>query len=76
MKLIDERLEALRTGDPVRIPVPELGGDVVMILAMPGETTEQVLEETLEEVRLQRAWAAAGREAIARQIREDAESGE
>jgi hypothetical protein len=47
MTLNDERLEALRTGDVVRIPVPELGGDVLMVLAMPDESTEQVLEETL-----------------------------
>ena len=76
MKLIDERIEALRTGDVIRIPVPELGGDVLMVLALPGETTKQVLEETLEDLRIKRGWVALGREALARQAREDAETQE
>lgn len=76
MKLIDERLEALRTGEVVRIPVPELGGDVLMVLALPDETTERVLEETLEDVRVKRGWAELGRQALARRIREDAEGNE
>lgn len=71
MKLIDERLEALRTGDVVRIPVPELGGEVLMILAMPDESTEQVLEETLQDLRDQRAVVEYASHVISRTVADD-----
>ena len=64
-KLIDERLTALRTGDPVRVSVPELGGDVIMILADARESLEQVLEEALQDVREKKGWAELGRNANA-----------
>lgn len=58
--LMDDRLDALRQGEAVRVAIPELGGEVVMILAAPGETTEQVLEETLQDIREKQAWADLG----------------
>ncbi len=71
MKLIDETLEALRTGDVIRVPVPELGGDVLLVLAMPGETTEQVLEETLEDLRVEKGLTQYARKVVAQAVRDD-----
>lgn len=61
-----EQLETLRLGYPVRIAVPKIEADVVMVLAMPAESIETVLEETLEDLRLQKGWAKLGAEAAAK----------
>lgn len=61
-----EHLETLKLGNPVRIPVPELGADVVMVLAMPSESVEKVLEETLQDLREKEAWMKAGMEAASK----------
>ncbi len=71
MKLIDERLEALRTGEVVRIPVPELGGEVLIVLALPDESIEQVLQETLEDVRVRDGLTAYARKVLSQTIRDD-----
>lgn len=69
--LADERLDALRQGDAVRIPVPELGGEVVMILAAPQESTEQVLEEALQDIREKRAMVKYANRVLSQTIRDD-----
>jgi hypothetical protein len=43
--------------------VPELGRDVVVILAAQRESTESVLQETLDEIREQTALSKLGRRA-------------
>ena len=69
--LMDDRLDALRQGNAIRVPVPELGGEVVMILATPEESTEQVLEETLQDLREQRAVVAYANRVLSPTIRDD-----
>ncbi len=51
LELADEQASVLKQGYPVRVPVPELGGDVVVVLATQHESTESVLQETLDEIR-------------------------
>ena len=60
--LTDEQVSVLKQGCPVRIPAPELGGDIVLILAARGEGTEKVLEEAARDAREKRGWTdAAGK---------------
>jgi hypothetical protein len=61
--LTDEQAEVLRQGYPARVFVPELGGDVVVVLAAQGESTESVLQETLDGIREQAASSQLGRRA-------------
>lgn len=69
--LMDDRLDALRQGEAVRVAIPELGGEVVMILAAPGETTEQVLEETLQDIREKKAIVQYANRVLTQTIRDD-----
>ena len=63
--LTDEQVSVLKQGYPVRVSVPELGGDVVVVLAAHGESSESVLQETLDEIREQAALSQLGRRAAA-----------
>lgn len=65
MDLIADQVEALKSGNPVRVTVPELGGDVVLILAAREESLETVLEESLADVREKKAWAELAEKARA-----------
>ena len=56
IELTDEQASVLKQGYPVRVFVPELGGDVVVVLAAPQESTESVLQETLDEIREKAAY--------------------
>jgi len=60
IELTDEQASVLKPGYPVRVLVPELGGDVV-VLAAQRESTEAVLQETLDEVREEAALSNLGR---------------
>ncbi|HKI19262.1 MAG TPA: hypothetical protein VKA15_15355 [Isosphaeraceae bacterium] len=40
IELTDEQADVLNQGYPVRVFVPELGGDVVVVLAAQRESTE------------------------------------
>ena len=51
IELTDEQANVLKQGYPVRVFVPEFGGDVVVVLAAQRESTESVLQETLDEIR-------------------------
>ena len=51
IELTDKQASVLKQGHAVRMFVPELGGDVVVILAAQRESTESVLQETLDEIR-------------------------
>jgi hypothetical protein len=63
IELTDEQTSVLKQGYAVRAFVPELGGDVVVVLAAQGESTESVLQETLDEIREQAALSQLGRRA-------------
>ncbi len=65
IELTDEQASVLKQGYPVRAFVPELCGDVVVVLAAPGESTESVLQETLEEIREKAALSQLGRQSAA-----------
>ncbi len=63
IELTDEQASVLKQGYPVRVSVPGLGGDVVIVLAAQEESTESVLQEPLDEIREQAAWSQLGRRA-------------
>jgi hypothetical protein len=65
IEMTDEQASVLKQGYPVRIFVPELGGDIVVVLAAQRESTESVLQETLDEIREQAALSQLGRRAAA-----------
>ena len=49
--LTDEHASALKQGYPVRVFVPQFDGGVVLVLAVQRESTESLLQETLDEIR-------------------------
>lgn len=71
IQLTDEQAGVLKQGYPVRVFVPELGGDVVLVLAAQQESTESVLQETLEEIREKAALSQLGRRAAVSWMREN-----
>jgi len=70
IELTDEQANVLKQGYPVRVFVPELGGDVV-VLAAQRESTESVLQETLDEIREQAALSELGRRAAVSWMKEN-----
>ena len=71
IELTDEQVSVLKQGYPVRVFVPGLGEDVVVVLAGQGESTESVLQETLDEIREQAALSQLGRQAAASWMKEN-----
>jgi hypothetical protein len=71
IELTDEQTSVLKQGYPVRMSVPELGGDVVVVLAALGESTESVLQETLDEIREKAALSQLGRRAAVSWMKEN-----
>ena len=71
IELTDEQTSVLKQGYPVRVFVPELGGDVVVVLAAPGESTESVLQETLDEIRDKATLSKLGRRAAVSLMKEN-----
>jgi hypothetical protein len=71
IELTDVQAGVLKQGYPVRVFVPGFGGDVVVILASQGESTESVLQETLDEIREKAALSKLGREAAVSWTREN-----
>ena len=65
IQLTDEQASVLKQGYPVRAFVPEFGGDIVVVLAAQGESTESVLQESLEEIREEAALSQLGQQAAA-----------
>jgi len=63
IELTDEQASVLKQGYPVRVFVPELGGDIVVVVAAQRESTESVLQETLDEIREKAALSKLGRQA-------------
>ena len=64
IQLTDEQTSVLKQGYPVRLFVPELGGDAIVVLAAQRESTETVLQETLDEIREQAALSQLGRRSV------------
>jgi len=71
IELTDEQVSVLKQGYPVRVLVPEFGGDVVVVLATQRESTESVLQETLDEIREKAALSKLGRRAAASWMNEN-----
>ncbi len=71
IELTDEQASVLKQGYPVRVFVPEFGGDVVVVLAAQGESTESVLQETLDEIREKAELSQLGRRAAASWMKEN-----
>ena len=71
MTLTTEQIESLKGTPLVRLSVPELGSDVVMIRAAENESLEKVLEETLEDVREQKVLAQYARKTVSQVLRDD-----
>ncbi len=71
IELTDEQASVLKQGYPVRLFVPELGEDVIVVLAAQRESTESVLQETLDEIREKAALAKLGGRAAASWMKEN-----
>jgi hypothetical protein len=64
IELTDEQVHVLKQGYPVRVIVPDLVGDVIVLLADQQESTEAVLQETLDEIREKPALSQLRRRAV------------
>jgi hypothetical protein len=64
IELTREQASVLKDGHPVRVFVPELDGEVVVVLTAQGESTESVLQEMLDDIREQAARSAIDRRAV------------
>jgi hypothetical protein len=62
IELTEQQISLLKQGSPVRIPVPQLGGDVVLLLLAPHETVAAALQEVLDDGREKEGW----KESVAR----------
>lgn len=71
MTLTAEQIENLKGNVLVRLSVPELGSDVILIRAAEHESLEKVLEETLQEVREQKGVAEYARKVVSQTIAND-----
>jgi len=65
IQLTDEQASVLKQGYPARLFVREFSGDVVVVLAARRESTESVLQETLDEIREKVALSRLGGRAAA-----------
>ena len=68
-ELTDQQVSALKQGYPVRVLAPKLAGDLVVVLADQGESTESVLQESLDEIREQAALSKLGQRPAAHRAR-------
>ena len=67
MNLTLEQIEAVKKGEAVKLPLPEVGGEVVLLRA---ETYEE-MRDMLQDDREKAAWAALGRKAADRWAHEN-----
>lgn len=65
IKLTDEQASVLKQGHPVRVFVPALGADVVVVLAAQRESTESVLQVIVDEMGNPEASIKLGRQPAA-----------
>jgi hypothetical protein len=71
IELTDEQVSVLKQGYPVRVSVAGLGADVVVVLAAQQESTEVVLQETLDEIREKPALSQLSRRAAVAWMKEN-----
>ncbi len=67
IQLTQEQSQALRNGEPVRLPLPELGKEVVLLCGEDFARIQMLLEDDREKA----AWAALGRKAADRWAQEN-----
>jgi hypothetical protein len=63
IQLTDEQASVLKQGSPVGVFIPELGEDIVVVRAAQEESTESVLQATLDEIHENAALSQLGRRA-------------
>ena len=71
IELTDKQASVLKQGYPVRVFDSGLGGDVVIVPAAQRESTESVLQETLDEIREKAALSQLGRRAAVSWMKEN-----
>jgi hypothetical protein len=62
MNLTIEQIEAVKKGEAVKLALPEVGGDVVLLRAETFEEMREIVSDDKEKA----AWAALGRKAADR----------
>ena len=67
IELTEEQRQALRNGKTVRLTIPELGGDLVLLPAERYESIRELLEDEQEKA----AWARLARKAADRWAEEN-----
>jgi hypothetical protein len=67
--LTEEQRQAVLSGQPVRVPVPELGGEVVLLRSEEYDS----IRELLEDERLKKAFRAAGLLSAERWLKDNAD---
>jgi hypothetical protein len=67
IQLTEEQSQALRNGEPVRLPAPELGKEVVLLRGEDFARIQMLLQDDREKA----AWAALGRKAADRWAQEN-----
>jgi hypothetical protein len=68
--LTDEQREAVRNGEAVHVPAPEVGGTVVLLRAEQYERLRELLEEE-EDRKLREAWLKASHESAVSWMKEN-----
>ena len=69
IELTEVQQQAVRSGQPVRVAAPDLGGEVVLL----GAAAYQQICELLEDAQLQEGWLDAVEEARSAWIQENAD---
>ncbi len=67
IQLTQEQSQALRNGEAVRLPMPELGKEVVLLCGADFARIQMLLEDDREKA----AWASLGRKAAKRWAEEN-----
>jgi hypothetical protein len=71
IELTEEQSSVLKQGYPVRLASPQLGGVLIVVLAAETESTESVLQETLDELREKSALSKIGNRSAASWAKEN-----
>jgi hypothetical protein len=56
--LTESQTSVLKQGHPVRVSMPALGGDLILLLADTKESTGSVLKEACQDLQEQEGWQA------------------
>ena len=71
LDLTEEQQRAVRNGEVVHLPSPELGGTVVLLSAAQYQRLRELLEEEAEEKKMREAWLQAFHEAAVSWMKEN-----